>query len=59
MQWPDWTGNHAVRLFQHVVIGLTGVIAYAIPDIPGTVKLQINRERMLDREAQFEAEMFR
>ena len=51
--------SRAVTLFQHVVIGLTGVIAYAIPDIPGTVKLQINRERMLDREAQFEAEMYR
>ena len=46
-------------MFQHVVIGLTGVMAYAIPDIPGTVRVQIQRERLLDREAQFEAEMYR
>ncbi|XP_043246594.1 anoctamin-5-like isoform X2 [Amphibalanus amphitrite] len=60
MYWHVFGARLAfVAVFEHVVIGLTGIIAYAIPDIPGTVKLQINRERMLDREAQFEAEMYR
>ncbi|XP_037087144.1 anoctamin-5-like isoform X2 [Pollicipes pollicipes] len=60
MYWHVFGARLAfVAIFEHVVIGLTGVMAYAIPDIPGNVKVQINRERMLAREAQFEAEMYR
>jgi hypothetical protein len=41
---------------QHIVFGLTGLVAVFIPDIPSKVKIQIQRENQLDREAFFEME---
>jgi hypothetical protein len=41
-------------LFQHIVFALTGIMAYAIPDVPAEVRTQIQRERLLAKEAKFE-----
>lgn len=40
--------------FQHIVFALTGIMAYAIPDVPSEVRTQIQRERLLAKEAKFE-----
>jgi hypothetical protein len=37
-------------------MGLTGLIAVIIPDTPDSVKIQIQREKLLAREVLFEAE---
>jgi hypothetical protein len=34
-----------------VVIALTGILAYIIPDIPSSVREKLARERLLQREA--------
>lgn len=36
---------------QHVVIALTGILTYCIPDIPSSVRDKLARERHLEREA--------
>lgn len=41
---------------QHVVLGITGLVAVLIPDIPSNVKVQIRRERLVAREILFEEE---
>jgi anoctamin-4 len=41
-------------LFQHIVFALTGIMAYAIPDIPAEVRTQIQREKLLEKEAKYE-----
>jgi hypothetical protein len=38
-----------------VVFALTGIMAYVIPDIPTDVKIQIQRERLLAKEAKFDS----
>nr|CAD7200054.1 unnamed protein product [Timema douglasi] len=38
----------------HIVFALTGIMAYAIPDVPAEVRTQIQREKMLAREAKYE-----
>ena len=40
--------------FQHIVFALTGVMAYAIPDVPSEVRTQIQREKLLEKEAKYE-----
>lgn len=42
-------------LLQHIVFALTGIMAYAIPDVPHEVKTQIHRERLLAKEDKYEA----
>jgi hypothetical protein len=37
------------------VFALTGIMAYVIPDIPADVKIQIQRERLLAKEAKFDS----
>ena len=39
------------------MFGLTGLVAVYIPDIPSKVRVQIQRENQLDREAFFELEL--
>ena len=41
-------------IFQNTVMGLTGLFAVMIPDVPSSVKTQIKRENLLAREALFE-----
>lgn len=43
-----------VLVFEHLVFGLTGLIAVMIPDVPNNVKVQIQRENLLAREILFE-----
>uniref|UniRef100_A0A0K8SKC7 Anoctamin n=2 Tax=Lygus hesperus TaxID=30085 RepID=A0A0K8SKC7_LYGHE len=43
-----------VVVFEHIVFALTGIMAYTIPDVPSEIRTQIQRERMLQKEAQFE-----
>lgn len=38
-----------------MVFALTGIMAYVIPDIPTDVKIQIQRERLLAKEAKFDS----
>ncbi len=35
---------------QHIVFAITGLIAYAIPDVPSSVRDKQIRERLLERE---------
>lgn len=42
------------QFFQHIVFALTGVMSYVIPDIPSAVKTQMQRERLLAKEARYE-----
>ena len=42
-----------VFVFEHVVFGLTGLLAIMIPEVPKDVKVQIHRERLLEREILF------
>ena len=41
--------------FQHCVLGVSGLIAVTIPDTPTGIKVQIQRERLLEREILFES----
>lgn len=41
-------------MLQHIVFALTGIMAYAIPDVPREVKTQIHRERLLAKEEKYE-----
>ncbi|XP_073997753.1 anoctamin-4-like isoform X3 [Rhodnius prolixus] len=43
-----------VVVFEHIVFALTGIMAYAIPDVPSEIRTQIQRERLLSKEAKFE-----
>ncbi|PSN52662.1 hypothetical protein C0J52_06028 [Blattella germanica] len=43
-----------VVVFEHIVFALTGVMAYAIPDVPSEVRTQIQREKLLEKEAKYE-----
>lgn len=36
------------------MFALTGVMAYIIPDVPAAVKTQMQRERLLAKEARYE-----
>ncbi|XP_018564511.1 anoctamin-4-like [Anoplophora glabripennis] len=40
-----------VFVFEHVILVLTGILSYAIPDIPKTVKEHMHLERQLVKEA--------
>ncbi|XP_059479818.1 anoctamin-4-like [Neocloeon triangulifer] len=44
-----------VVVFEHIVFALTGIMAYAIPDVPAEVRTQIQRERLLAKEAKFDS----
>ncbi|QQP49204.1 Anoctamin, partial [Caligus rogercresseyi] len=41
-------------LFQHLVYISTGFLSYIIPDVPYSLRTQINREKTVLREAQYE-----
>ncbi|KAG8315422.1 Anoctamin-4 [Homalodisca vitripennis] len=43
-----------VVVFEHIVFALTGIMAYAIPDVPREVKTQIQREKLLAKEEKYE-----
>ncbi|XP_025830973.1 anoctamin-4-like [Agrilus planipennis] len=43
-----------VVIFEHIVFALTGIMQYVIPGIPSELKTQIQRERLLAKEAKFE-----
>ncbi|XP_033610715.1 anoctamin-4 isoform X2 [Cryptotermes secundus] len=43
-----------VVVFEHIVFALTGIMAYAIPDVPAEVRTQIQREKLLEKEAKYE-----
>ncbi|XP_069684912.1 anoctamin-5 isoform X2 [Periplaneta americana] len=43
-----------VVIFEHIVFALTGIMAYAIPDVPTEVRTQIQREKLLEKEAKYE-----
>jgi len=45
-----------VIIFEHLVFGIVGMITCFIPDIPESVKIQVQREKMIAREALFETE---
>jgi len=45
-----------VLVFEHFVMGLTGIMAVLIPDVPTDVRTQIQREHLLAREILFEKE---
>ncbi|XP_076035437.1 anoctamin-5-like [Oratosquilla oratoria] len=58
--WHVFTARLAfIFIFEHVVFVLTGIIAWAIPDIPVEVKTQMMREKKVEREALYEAAMKR
>ncbi|KAL1116216.1 hypothetical protein AAG570_005711 [Ranatra chinensis] len=42
-----------VVVFEHIVFALTGIMAYTIPDVPAEIKTQIQRERLLAKEARY------
>ncbi|XP_066593098.1 anoctamin-4 [Prorops nasuta] len=43
-----------VVVFEHVVFALTGIMSYAIPEVPRSVATQAQRERLLAQEAKYE-----
>ncbi|XP_049855202.1 anoctamin-4-like [Schistocerca gregaria] len=43
-----------VVVFEHIVFALTGIMAYAIPDIPQEVQTQVKREKLLEKERKYE-----
>ncbi|XP_045457946.1 anoctamin-4-like [Melitaea cinxia] len=43
-----------VVVFEHVVFGLTGLMQLFIPDVPTELKIQIQRELLLAKEAKYE-----
>lgn len=45
-----------VLVFEHFVLGLTGLLAVLVPDMPTTVKRQIQRENLLARELLFDSQ---
>lgn len=44
----------SLPLLQHIVFALTGIMAYAIPDVPAEVHTQIQREKLLEKEAKYQ-----
>lgn len=48
-----------VVAFEHVVSFIVGIIAVAIPDVPNSVALQMQREKLLARESKFESQLSR
>ena len=44
---------------QHLAFALTGIMAFAIPDVPREIKVQIQREKMLATEALYENDLAR
>ncbi|KAF2357771.1 Anoctamin [Trinorchestia longiramus] len=56
--WHVFTARLAfILIFEHVVFILTGLLAYLIPDIPAEVKVQMLREKKVEKETLFESEM--
>lgn len=52
---PAWALNlKAVTPSQHIVFLTTAVVSYIIPDVPTEVRTQIQRERLLTKEAKFD-----
>merc|ERR1712029_398782 len=43
-----------VFCFEHFVLGLSGLLSVIVPDVPSDVKIQISRERFLEREILFD-----
>ncbi|CAG0886851.1 unnamed protein product [Darwinula stevensoni] len=57
MHWHIFAARLAfVVIFEHIVFALTEIMAYIIPDIPEAVKVQMQRERFLARQALFDTE---
>ena len=46
-------------LFQHFVLLMKIVLAYVIPDSPNNLRVQLQRERQTQREAQFQQDQRR
>ena len=44
-------------VFQNTIMGLTGLFAVLVPDVPFSVKTQILRENLLAREAIYETDI--
>lgn len=42
---------YVVHFLQHIVFGMTAILAWLIPDIPKEVENQVKRENFLAREA--------
>ncbi|RXG53174.1 Anoctamin-3 [Armadillidium vulgare] len=56
--WHVFTARLAfIIIFEHVVFILTGIVAWAIPDIPVEIKNQIKMEKKVEKETLFQAEM--
>eukprot|EP00090_Calanus_glacialis_P001897 TRINITY_DN11418_c0_g1_i3.p1 TRINITY_DN11418_c0_g1~~TRINITY_DN11418_c0_g1_i3.p1 ORF type:complete len:280 (-),score=56.84 TRINITY_DN11418_c0_g1_i3:100-918(-) len=58
----EWVTILAIKfafivIFEHVVSLIVGIIAVCIPDVPASVKMQVQREKLLAREALFESEL--
>ncbi|ODN04168.1 Anoctamin-5 [Orchesella cincta] len=48
-----------VAVFEHLAFALTGVMAFAIPDVPREISVQIQREKLLATEALYESDLAR
>lgn len=48
-----------LRNLQHLAFALTGVMAFAIPDVPREISVQIQREKLLATEALYESDLAR
>lgn len=45
----------SIRLSQHLVFIMTGIMQFIIPDIPAEVKTQMQREALLAKEAKYQS----
>ncbi|CAG7831124.1 unnamed protein product [Allacma fusca] len=48
-----------VAVFEHLAFALTGIMAFAIPDVPREIRVQIQREKLLATEALYENDLAR
>ncbi|CAL8116032.1 unnamed protein product [Orchesella dallaii] len=48
-----------VAVFEHLAFALTGIMAFAIPDVPREISVQIQREKLLATEALYESDLAR
>ncbi|GAB6023958.1 hypothetical protein CHUAL_008688 [Chamberlinius hualienensis] len=46
-----------VVVYEHIVFTITGIVTYLIPDVPSDVKAKLEKEKLLAREALYEAEL--
>ncbi|OXA52495.1 Anoctamin-4 [Folsomia candida] len=56
--WHIQTARLAfVAAFEHLAFALTGIMAFAIPDVPKEISVQIQREKLLATEALYESDL--